>query len=93
MKDQGNMTSPKGTNPTLLASNDSQLNKISDKEFKGLIVSMHKENKNKPLYELQENTDEELNEMRQSSQDMKLKFHNEKYGIKTKLKYWKRIIQ
>lgn len=54
---------------------------------------MHKEKKNKPLCELQENTYEELNEMRQSSQDMKLKFRNEKYGIKTKLKYWKRIIQ
>lgn len=38
MKDQGNMTSPKGTNPTVMASNDSQLNEISDKEFKGLVV-------------------------------------------------------
>lgn len=38
MKDQGNMTSPKGTNPTVMASHDSQLNEISDKEFKGLVV-------------------------------------------------------
>jgi hypothetical protein len=66
MKDQGNMTSPKGPNPTVMTSNDSQLNGVSDKEFKGLIVSMHKENKNRPLHELQENIDEELSEMRKS---------------------------
>lgn len=42
----------------VMASNDSELNEISDEEFKGMIASMYKENKNKPLHEFQENTNE-----------------------------------
>lgn len=56
--DQGNTTSPKSTNPMIMASSDSELNEISDTEFRGMIASMRKENKNKPLHEFQENTNE-----------------------------------
>lgn len=41
-KKQGNMTSLKIINPTITASSENELDKISDEEFKGMIINMLK---------------------------------------------------
>lgn len=70
------------------------LNKIPDKEFKGVTISMvndfkedtdkllneFKEHMNNLLGEFQENTSKQLNEIRKSVQDVKIEF-NQEIGI------------
>lgn len=41
-KNQGNMISLKIINPTITASGENELDKISDEDFKGIIINMLK---------------------------------------------------
>jgi hypothetical protein len=57
MKKQGNTTPLKLSNSTIMDFNNSEVNKISDKEFKRMIIKMIneiKEDMNKWLNEFQE---------------------------------------
>jgi hypothetical protein len=45
MENQGNMTPSKVKNSTIMDTNESKVAEIPDKEFKGMIIRMIKENK------------------------------------------------
>jgi hypothetical protein len=58
-------TPPKVNNFTIMNSNDSEVNEVSDKEFNRRLLRMInkiKENRNKRLNEFQESTKKQLNE-------------------------------
>jgi hypothetical protein len=66
MKKQGNGTPPKVYNSLITESKDTEMVKMPDKEFKSLVLKM--------TNDLKEDSSKQINEVRQSIQDMAEKF-------------------
>lgn len=76
-----------------MSSNENELDEILEKKFKRVIVSIvneTKEDRNRFLNELQENTKKQLKEIKKPTQNIKVGFNNEIEIIKNiTLKNWK----